>query len=158
MLRSWRLLSPAVCMVLQSLEEIKPYLIVVFIGVFAFSDAFKSINQVLYIKSAESLASSDDNYMEPLYDRDLDVSSIYDARDKYLGEFLMILRATFIGSVIGFEGEGTELWTDLQWFLYFVAIVFNAIVLMNILLALVGETFSEVHGKKHEYTYKQLVN
>ena len=29
---------------------------------------------------------------------------------------------------------------------------------MNILLALVGEIFGEVHGKSTEYTYYQLVN
>ena len=60
--------------------------------------------------------------------------------------------------MIGFEGEGIGLWDEEQWILYLVCIVFNAIVLMNILLALVGEIFSEVHGKSHEYTYQQLVN
>ena len=40
MLRSVRNLSPAVSMVIRSLKEIIPYLGVVAIGVFAFSDAF----------------------------------------------------------------------------------------------------------------------
>lgn len=74
-------------------------------------------------------------------------------KDKYAGEYITMLKSSFIGSVIGYEGEGIGLWTDLQWLLYLVAIVFNAIVLMNVLLALVGEIFSEVHGKSSEYTY-----
>ena len=44
MLRSVPQMSPAVSMVIKSLKEIAPYLIVVLIGVFAFSDAFQSLN------------------------------------------------------------------------------------------------------------------
>ena len=129
-------------------------MLVVLIGVLAFSDAFQSINQIAYMKAATEVASGDEDFVEPPFDKDMEVEGFGTFWDKYLGEYVTILKSSFIGSVIGFEGEGIALWTDPQWLLYLAAILFNAIVLMNLLLALVGEVFGEVHGKSAEYTYQ----
>ena len=136
------------------LYDIGPYLVVVLIGVLAFGDAFQSINQIAYMEAAATVASSDENYVEPPFAKDMEVNGFSSFKDKYAGEYLTILKSSFIGSVIGFEGEGIALWTDPQWLLYLAAILFNAIVLMNLLLALVGAIFGEVHGKSAEYTYQ----
>lgn len=106
------------------------------------------------MKAATEVASSDEDFAEPPFDKDMEVVGFDTFWDKYLGEYVAILKTSFIGSVIGFEGEGIALWTEPQWLLYLAAILFNAIVLMNLLLALVGEIFSEVHGKSAEYTYQ----
>ena len=129
-------------------------MLVVLIGVLAFSDAFQSINQIAYMKAATEVASGDEDFVEPPFDKDMEVEGFGTFWDKYLGEYVTILKSSFIGSVIGFEGEGIALWTDPQWLLYLAAILFNAIVLMNLLLALVGAIFGEVHGKSAEYTYQ----
>ena len=129
-------------------------MLVVLIGVLAFSDAFQSINQIAYMKAATEVASGDEDFVEPPFDKDMEVEGFGTFWDKYLGEYVTILKSSFIGSGIGFEGEGIALWTDPQWLLYLAAILFNAIVLMNLLLALVGEVFGEVHGKSAEYTYQ----
>ena len=52
--------------------------------------------------------------------------------------------------------EDAEGFTDSQWILFAVAIVFNTIVLMNILLAVVGKAFGEVDALNRAYYYKQL--
>ena len=158
MLRSVPSMSPAVSMVMLCIREIRPYLMVVAIGCFAFSDAFQSINQIAYRKASAEIAIGDEKFIQPPYYKNMEVTDYSSFFDKYFGEFAETLKYQFIYSVIGFEGEGIGLWSEPQWILYTVCIIFNAIVLMNILLALVGEIFSEVHGKLQEYTYLQLVN
>ena len=63
MLRSVERMSPAVSMVLKSLDQIIPYLVVVFIGVFAFSDAFQSIEQISCIRAARDISSESDDFV-----------------------------------------------------------------------------------------------
>ena len=72
----------------------------------------------------------------------------------WLGEYISFLKKQIIGSVNGFDGEGTELFQERNWLLYFVCIIFNLVVLMNLLLALVGTVHGEVHEMREEYTYK----
>jgi len=72
----------------------------------------------------------------------------------WLGEYITFLKKQIIGSVAGFDGEGTELYQDRHWVLYIVCIIFNIVVLMNLLLALVGTVHSEVHEMREEHTYQ----
>ena len=44
----------------------------------------------------------------------------------------------FVGAVIGLESDNSEGFTDSQMLLFLVAVIFNTIVLMNLLLAVVG--------------------
>ena len=157
MLRSVRWMSPAISMVLACLKEIWPYFVILMVGVFAFTDAFQSMDQIAYKKS-KFLDSDDDKFKRSPVDKTESVDDISSFFRVYLGEWLHILKSSFIGSVIGFEGEGTELWSESQYVLYLVCIIFNAIVLMNVLLALVGEIFGQVYGQSAEHTYQQLVN
>ena len=88
----------------------------------------------------------------------MEVKGFTSFKDKYVGEWFTLFKSSFMYSVIGFEGENIGLWTDLQWLLYLAAILFNTIVLMNVLLALVGEIFGQVYSMRDAYTYQQLVN
>ena len=96
------------------------------------------MDQIVYIKSGE-LASDDEKMKVPPYDKNMEVIDYGSFKDKYLGEYIAILKSNFIGAVIGFEGENTQLWNDGQFILFVVCVIFNSIVLMNVLLALVGE-------------------
>ena len=88
MLRSVPSMSPAVSMVLRSGREIKPYFGIVAIGVLAFADAFQSINQIAYLKAAAEIATSDDDYIEPPFDRDMEVEDYTTFKNKYAGEWI----------------------------------------------------------------------
>ena len=64
----------------------------------------------------------------------------------------------FIGAVIGLEGDNAVGFTPSQMILFFVALIFNTVVLMNLLLAVVGGIFGTVDTDKKMYYYKMLVD
>ena len=88
MLRSVSSMSPAVSMVMRSLVEIIPYIGIVAIGVAAFGDAFQSINQIAYRRAESEIATSDEDYIEPPFDRDMEVKDYTTFKNKYAGEWI----------------------------------------------------------------------
>ena len=71
------------------------------------------MDQIAYRKAASGIATDDEDFIEPPFDKDMEADSFGSYKDKYFGEYITILKSQFIGSVIGFEGEGIGLWTDL---------------------------------------------
>ena len=99
--------------------------------------------------------------MDRPYPLDLEVNSFDDWKDRWIGEYLKLFWEIWVGAVIGLEaGEGnnSEGFTDSQMILFIVAVIFNTIVLMNLLLAVVGGVHGDVIARAHEYYYKQIVN
>ena len=132
-----------------------PYLFIVVIGVLCFAASFQAIEQIVYVRS--ELKSTDPaEIIRPPFEKNPEPRSLQvfdDYKNMWLGEYLTFFKKVVVGSVAGFDGEGTELYQERQWILYLVCIIFNLIVLMNLLLALVGTVHSEIHARKHEYTY-----
>ena len=56
------------------------------------------------------------------------------------------------------EGENAVGFTASQYLIFMVALVFNTVVLMNLLLAVVGAVQGEVDGSRKKYYYKMLVD
>ena len=75
---------------------------------------------------------------DPPYDRSIEADSFNDFKDKWFGEYLKLVWEIFVGAVIGLESDNSEGFTDSQMLLFLVAVIFNTIVLMNLLLAVVG--------------------
>ena len=68
----------------------------------------------------------------------MDVSDFWDFKDKWLGEYIKIWGEIFVGAVIGLELDNAKGFSDTQMILFFVCVIFNTIVLMNLLLAVVA--------------------
>lgn len=93
--------------------------------------------------------------IEPPFDKNMEDDGFDAFKDKWFGELIVFMKKQFISSIIGFEGDGSaEFYSEPQWILYFSCIVFNAIVLMNLLLALVGTVHGDIMGLEKEHRYK----
>ena len=128
-----------------------------FSGVACFTGAFQAIQQILFVKSI--YFSEEGEEIEPPFDKNPPYYSEFTTTwyEKWIGEYDTLFKQQIIGSVAGFDGEGTDLYDNAQWLLYLVCIVFNLIVLMNLLLALVGTVHGEIHELQDEYRYQQFV-
>mmetsp|Transcript_35249 Transcript_35249/g.46413 ORF Transcript_35249/g.46413 Transcript_35249/m.46413 type:complete len:312 (+) Transcript_35249:484-1419(+) len=129
MLRSNEYLSPTISMIMKSFYDMGSYLVIVVLGVLAFANSFIAIRQSAYAR-AENLSAPTD--------RDKVVESFFDFHDKWTKEYTSLLFELFIGAAIGLEGDNHDGFTDSQMILFIVAVIFNTIVLMNLLLAVVG--------------------
>ena len=86
------------------------------------------------------------------------METFWDWKDKWLGEYIEIWREIFVGAVIGLEIDNAKGFSDSQMLLFLLCVVFNTIVLMNLLLAVVGTVQGEVDGAKGQYLHRMLVD
>ena len=151
MLRSTKTLSQTIAMIQISANKMISYLIIVVIGVMAFTNTFLAVRQVVYITMA---GSGNEDAPERPFERDMVVTDFWSFKDKWLGEYISIWQEVFVGAVIGLEGDNAVGFTDTQWLLFLVAIIFNTIILMNLLLAIVGFVQGEIQETKEEYYFQ----
>ena len=64
------------------------------------------------MEAAKTVSRDDESFKEPPFDKNMEVESWSTFKNKYAGEYIAMIKSSFIGSVIGFEGEGIDLWTD----------------------------------------------
>ena len=101
LLRSVESISPVINMVKQSLISAGPYYIVFFIGVMAFADVFQSIDQIIYMKT-KSL-EDEAEVLEAPFDKTSEISTFWDWKDVYMGEYMFHVKNSFITSIGGFD-------------------------------------------------------
>lgn len=130
------------------------YIIIVIIGVMAFTNTFLAVRQVIYIRMANS---TEDGAPSRPFKREMEVTDWWSFKDKWMGEYISIWQEVFVGAVIGLEGDNAVGFSDTQWLLFLVAIIFNTIILMNLLLAIVGFVQGDIQEVKEEYYFQQLV-
>lgn len=135
MMRSFAYLSSTIRMVFSSLQASVPYLFVLVLGVLCFTNAFQSIRQELYVTTA---GLPEEQKIVPPFDKNKETEGFWEWKDKWLGEYITIWSEIFVGAVIGLELEYAQGYSDTQMLLFFACIVFNTIVLFNLLLAVVG--------------------
>ena len=143
MLRCIQILSPVITMVFLSFRKMVPYLIIVVMGVMCFTNVFLAVRQIVYIR-----LEGVDGAPEPAADRTKEVTDFWSFKEKWLDEYLVIWQEVFVGAVIGLEGENAMGFTDTQWIIFLTAIIFNTVVLMNLLLAIVGTIQGEIYSEE----------
>ena len=79
-------------------------------------------------------------------------------KDIWLKNYLETFSEIFTGAVSGLDTSNMEGFTDSQRLLFFVCVIFNTIVLMNLLLAVMGSQQGTVAQLSAAYHYRQLVN
>lgn len=132
-----------------------PYFIIVVCGVMAFTNTFLAVRQVVYIQHE---GREDEEAVTRPFDKDIEVTDIWSFKDKWMGEYIEIFKEVFVGAVIGLDGGNSGGFNDTQWIIFLVAVVFNTIILMNLLLAIVAFVQGDVHVIKEQYYYKSLVD
>lgn len=156
MLRSIKCFSVPIRMIQESFEKMGAYVIIVMFGVFAFTNCFQAIRQVLYITTADE--ENPEDVVEPPYDKDMVVKDFWTWKDKWLGAYIKIWQEIFVGALAGLEADNVKGFTDTQWLIFFVALIFNTVVLANLLLALVGGIQGSVSEIGGPHYYRQLVH
>lgn len=113
------------------------------IGVFAFTDGFKSIRQVLY---TQRTMESPVEFIE-------DPQGFYENFDAWFGEWWHAFRTTYYVSLGGFDPAETDLYSLFTWPIFFLCSIFNIIILLNLLIAIVCDIFDRVLAQATENRY-----
>ena len=128
-------------MIIACLVDMTIFMIVFFIGVFAFADALKSVDQVLVINGsieAEEIPEDATTY------------------EKYIEGYVKAWQGSFVLSLGEFPGN-LEFYRESDWLVFFLACIFNIILLLNLLIAIISETFAAVAGEAIANSYKEKV-
>ena len=108
------------------------FAVILTIGIFAFADAFQSIDQVLVLRGS----------VDP---RELPVdSNLYEV---YVQGYIIYWQKAFMYAMGEFDGN-MEFFREADWFVFFLSCVFNIILLLNLLIAILSETFADINGTK----------
>ena len=61
-------------------------------------------------------------------------------------------------TALGEFAENMEFYREGDWFVFFLCCMFNIILLLNLLIAIISETYERISETKVEYGYKEKVN
>ena len=114
-------------MIQEVVKDMLPFMVIFFIGVIAFADSFQSIKEILI--------EIPDNGIER------------DKTDGYYGIYILGYIKAIQDSYDSAIGGGPEIfgeYNEFDWLIYFLCTLFNLIILLNLLIAIISETFSKV--------------
>ena len=125
----------------ETVIDIFPFLIIYFIGVFAFADAFESIEQLLVIQRRVEPVSHMP-YQE-------DGENFY---VKYFSTYVRAIQTSFLTS-LGEHNPNLDKYREIDWLVFFISVFMNIIILMNLLIAIISETYTRISLKQDQTSY-----
>ena len=141
-LKSFSSFSWLIRMCVACVRDMVIFLIIFFIGVTAFADAFQSIDATLIIRG------------------DLEAREIpedADLYEKYFQGYVISWQSSFLTSLGEFSGS-LEFYKEGDWLVWLLCAIFNIILLLNLLIAVISETYDNESGTAIENGYKEKVN
>ena len=127
-------------LIIKSFSDMKSFLIIFTIGVFAFSDADLSLRKILELRGVT----------EPR-----EIPEDADVYDKYFFDYFRSIKISFLTGALASPDENLMEYRDVDWIVFILCVLFNIIVLLNTLIAIVGQTFSEMLEAKVAEGYKE---
>ena len=117
------------------------FLVVLLIGVIAFADAFESIERIMIIngKMTAPEVDPDANYYE-----------------KYAKTYVANWQKSFLTALGEFDDNLGD-YREIDWFVFLLCAIFNIILLLNLLIAIISETYTRVSESRVEAGYKEKV-
>ena len=126
-------------MITECFKDMLSFLLVFFIGVIAFADAFLSIETVLGIT----------NVLEPIpFDEN------QTAYEKYVQGYVIAWQKSFLVALGEFD-ENLAFYREEDWLVFILCCLFNIIVLLNLLIAIISETYTRIADLKTQNSYKE---
>ena len=125
-LRTRKRFSWLIRMITECVKDMFYFLIIFFIGVVAFADAFLSIDAKISIKAGTETESEEDQ----------------DFYEKYLYEYVEAVKYSFFAALGNIDLELN--YDNVDWLIIVFLCIFNIIVLLNLLIAIISETFSNI--------------
>ena len=128
-------------MIIACITDMTVFMVILFIGVFAFADAFHSVDKVLELNELI------DPYEVP------DGAGNY---EKYWKNYIVSWQKSFLTALGEFDGN-LEFYRESDWLIFFICCIFNIILLLNLLIAIISETFANVAANAVANSYKEKV-
>lgn len=85
-----------------------------------------------------------------------DMETFGEAVDILFGEWWRAIQTTYYISIGGFETEEVNLYSIWSWPIFFFCTIFNIIILLNLLIAIVNEIFNRVMVQKVQNRYSLM--
>lgn len=145
-MKSFQLLSWLIGMIIACIYDMASFMIVLFIGVIAFADAFLSIDQVLLVSGAlEGEEGFDAAAVENL-----------SGYDKYFKGYVVAIQKSYLVALGEFP-ERLGSYREGDWLVFFLCSIFNIILLLNLLIAIISETFAAFNENSEQKGYREKV-
>jgi hypothetical protein len=134
-LRIFKPTSFFIMMIIEMFIDIKSFLIVFFIAIFAFADTFYVLDMIFKLKGVD-MPDYDDYHQEPITDFE-GVSG---------GTYPMAIKYVYLQSLgeLGIDFYDDIPLSNLYWGLFFFSSIFLQITLLNLLIAIMGDTYDRV--------------
>lgn len=145
-LQSTESMSFIISMIEQSFREMTAFTAILFMGVFAFADSIKSIRQILY-------QEQEMDHVVPMQD---DPDSFSGMMNIWFGEWWAALQTTYYISLGGFDPEEIDKYNFMAWLIFLLCSIFNIIILLNLLIAIVSDIFSRVITEQVENRFHRM--
>lgn len=129
-------------MITECIYDMLPFFTIFMISVLAFSDAFLSIDQGLQL-------------LNLIPERDVPVHASY--YEKYFQGYIVAIQKSYLTSLGEFD-DSLEHYDEWDWLVFFICTIFNIVLLLNLLIAIISETFANIKESKDETSYKEKVN
>lgn len=136
LLRSSHALSWMTTLVSESIISITGFVVVLLIGIIAFADTFYAIDRILIIQGYES----DESLAHIKFEKTDDMTLF----DTYLAEPFKSLTTSLLVALGEFENIQLNLYNELDWIFFFLAAFFNLILMMNLLISIITETYTSI--------------
>ena len=126
-------------LILDSFYDMKYFLVVILIGVLAFASTVVSIEEILRIQGKKEAVIIPDDA---------------DWYERYASGWVEAIKSQML-TVVGQFTEDLPLYRTGDWIIFILALVINLIVLFNLLIAIVSETYDNIKANWEEERYKE---
>ena len=138
-LRSSRRLNWMILLISRSIYSIRYFLVVLAIGIFAFADAFFAIERILMLQGD----------IPPV--RLTDDMTIF---ERYIAGPVRAWQSSYLVTLGDFSDE-LEFYGEYEWIVFFLATVFNLIIMLNLLISIIGETYGTISANRLQTSYRE---
>ena len=145
-LQSTQTMSFVISMILACATEMTAFLLLLFIGILAFADGIKSIRQILYTGGT----------LDRVVNLETEPKGFIEFMSTYFGEWHNAMRTTYYISIGDFDADEMNQYSFWAWPVFFWCTIFNIIILLNLLIAIVNDIFNRVMTKRLENRYKLM--
>ena len=114
-------------MITQSFKDMTAFMVIWFIGITAFTDAFGSIAYILQLQGA--VDAPDTEGLSPF--------------QQYIEPYILQWQDSFLVA-LGNAPASLGDYSEPDWFIFFLVVLFNVILLLNILISIVADTYAAV--------------
>lgn len=106
------------------------------------------------IRSAKELKEGADLQVDDQVAGELPPTIEGDLYDKYISEYVNQLKNSFL-TALGQFVENLGSYRDVDWIIFILCCIFNIIVLLNLLIAIISETYAQISETKDQTGYKE---